>query len=135
MKQVLTMLLLCVMLLCGCYSRQTKPVYRAVTEVDVYTEYKNTLIQRHYSTPEKIRPVLLYLRLLKSYGTPVNSSDVGDEIYYIRISLSDGKRHYYRQASHRYLSKGNGPWKSIDPDKASKLYEILRKLPNDPPAD
>jgi hypothetical protein len=135
MKRVLPLLWICLIFFCGCSNRQTKHIYRAVTEVDVYTEYENTLIQRHYNTSEKMRPVLLYLRLLKPYGNPVNSSDVGNEIYYIRISLSDGKQHYYRQASHRYLSKENGPWKSIDPDQASKLYEILRKLPNDPPAN
>lgn len=120
----------CAVMLCGCSRTQAKPVYRAVTHVDIVTKYENQLIRRHYSTPEKMRPVLLYLRLLKPYGKPVQVEETED-VYLISISLSDGQRHYYRQASHKYLSKENGPWKSIDPAQAAQLYSILRELPSD----
>ena len=106
-------------------------VFRAVTHVDIITEHNRELIRRHYSTPEKMRPVLLYLRLLKPYGKPVEVDEAAGDVYLISISLSDGTRHYYRQASHKYLSKENGPWKSIDPGQAAQLYNILRKLPSD----
>ena len=53
-------------MLCSCKQNHSqKPVFRAVTQVDIVTEYEDQLIHRHYNTPEKMRPVLLYLRLLK----------------------------------------------------------------------
>ncbi len=119
------------LMLCGCNPKRRQPVYRAVTQVDIVTEYKDQLIHRHYSTPEKTRPILLYLRLLKPHGKPVQVDEAADDVYLISISLTDGERHYYRQAAHRYLAKENGPFKSIDPGQAARLYSILRELPSD----
>ena len=73
-----------------------------------------------------MRSVLLYLRLLKPYGKPVEVAENPEDLYFISISLSDGQTHFYRQAAHKYFSKENGPWKSIDPGKATQLYGILR---------
>lgn len=135
MKQfakVFALICFCVSIMCGCRQNKTqKPIFRAVTQVDIVTEYEDRLIHRHYNTPEKMRPVLLYLRLLKPSGKPVQLDGDADDVYLISISLSDGAQHYYRQASHRYLSKENGPFKSIDPGQAAQLYSILRELPSD----
>lgn len=125
-------LCICAVIMCSCRQNHTqKPVYRAVTQVDIVTQHEGQLIRRHYRTPDKMRSVLLYLRLLKPYGKPVKLDDDADDIYLISISLSDGTRRYYRQASHRYLSKENGPFKPIDPDHAARFYGILRELPSD----
>ena len=124
-------LCLCSVILCGCSRNHSKPVYRAVTQVDIVTNYQNQQIRRHYNTPEKMRPVLLYLRLLKPYGKPVAIDETASDVYWIRISLSDGEKHYYRQVSHRFLSRQNGPFKAIDPGQASQLYAIMQELPSD----
>lgn len=129
--KVLVLIFFSLFVFCGCNRAPTQPVYRTVTQVDVVTEYKDQLIHRHYNTPEKMRPMLLYLRLLKPYGKPVQPNEADDNVFLISISLSDGRQHYYRQASHRYFSKGNGPWKHIDPGQAAQLYDILRQLPSD----
>ncbi len=122
---------LCAIIMCGCGANHAKTVYRAVTQVDIVTKYEDQLIHRHYNTSEKMRPVLLYLRLLKPLGKPVSVSESEDDIYFISISLSDGARHYYRQAAHKYFSKGNGPWKNVDPKDAAMLYSILSRFPSD----
>ena len=134
MKRIVTLcIFLCflVIIMCSCDRKHTQPVYRAVTHVDIVTQYDDQLIRRHYSTPEKMRPVLLYLRLLKPTGNPVELDANAEDIYLISISLSDGTRHYYRQAAHRYISRESGPYKAIDPAHAAKFYSILRQLPSD----
>lgn len=116
----------------GCAKNHTlKPKHRVVTQVDIVTRHENVLIRRHYNTPEKMRPVLLYLRLLHPQGQIDESGKKPDGIYLISLQLSDGHRRYYRQASHRYFSSGAGPWKNIDPAQAYQLYAIMRYLPSD----
>ena len=122
---------LCTVIMCGCGKENAKPLYQAVTQIDIVTQYKDQLIHRRYNTPNKMRPVLLYLRLLKPQGKPIEVDNSAADIYLISISLSDGSKHYYRQASHRYLSKNNGPWKAIDPAQAAQLYSIMRSFSSD----
>lgn len=118
-------------MMCSCSKSDSQPVYKAVTQVDIVTKYEGRLLRWHYNTPEKMQPVLLHLRLLKPSGEPVQIDDISSDVYLISISLSDGQKHYYRQASHRYLSKENGPFKTIQPKQAAILYSILRDLPSD----
>lgn len=125
------LIIISVIIMCSCSQSNTTSVYRAVTQVDIVTEYKGSLLRWHYDTPEKIQPVLLHLRLLKPIGKPVQIDDVSSDIYLISISLSDGQQHFYRQASHKYLSKQNGPFKTIEPQQAAHLYRILQELPSD----
>lgn len=131
MAKIVILINFCMVMMCSCSNDHAAPVYRTVTQVDIVTKYENQLIHRRYNTPEKIRPVLLYLRLLKPQGKPVQVDETADDVYLISISLSDGKKRYYRQASHRYLAKEKGPYKSIDPGQAAKFYRILRELPSD----
>ena len=127
----LWLIFFCTVIIYGCRQNHTKPVYRVVTQVDIVTRYDQQLIHIGYNTPEKMRPILLYLRLLKPEGNPIVPDEDAQDVYLFRISLSDGTQHYYRQAAHRYVSKESGPWKAVDPGHAAKLYGILRELPAD----
>lgn len=128
---ILYVVFLCYTILCGCQKNHTKPQYKAVTQVDIITQYAEKTIHIKYNKPEKIRPVLLYLRLLKPVGKPVQPDAKTDDVYLICVLLSDGTRQYYRQAAHRYFSKGSGPWKAIDPEQATHFYDILRQFSTD----
>lgn len=120
------------LILSGCGKKDTKSnIYRAVTQIDIVTHHREGLVRRHYNTTEKMRPVLLYLRLVKPYGKAMKIPDETTDVFLIAVSLSDGQTHYYRQAQHRYFSIGAGNWREIDPEAANKLYEIMRKLPSD----
>jgi len=127
----LCIIFFCTVIMCGCRQNHTQPVYSAVTQVDVVTIHKHQLVRICYNTPEKMRPILLYLRLLKPEGNPVRLDEYTEDMYLICITLSNGVKHYYRQVAHRYISKDNGPWKAIDPGHAAKLYSILKTLPAD----
>ena len=125
-------LFLSALMLCSCGKHHTKPVYEVVTSVDVVTARDGKLLHRHYASPEKIRPVLLYLRMLKH--SPLFESiqePEGEDIFLITVGLTGGKKRYYRQAKHRYFSFDGGAWRSIDPGKAAGLYRILQTFPSD----
>ena len=122
----------CICILCGCGKNHTKPIYKVVTSVDVVTTRDGQLLRRHYTSQDKMRPVLLYLRMLKH--SPLSeeiSEPEGEDVFLIAVQLSDGTQRYYRQAKHRYFSFEGGPWRSIDPSSAAMLYAILRELPED----
>ena len=131
LAKILCTIIICSIVMCSCKQNHTKPVYRAVTQVDVVTKHNHELIRISYNTPEKMRPLLLYLRLLKTEGKPLEPDENSEDLYMICISLSDGTQHYYRQIAHRYVSKNSGPWKAVDPEYAAKFYGILQKFPSD----
>ena len=124
--------LVCMLMMCSCGKAHTPPVYEVVTGVDVVTARDGQLLRRHYTTSEKMRPVLLYLRMLKHSPLfePIEEPE-GEDIFLICVELTGGKKRYYRQAKHRYFSFEGGPWRSIDPGKAVGLYRILERFPSD----
>jgi len=125
-------LFVCMLMMCGCGKNDTKPVYEVVTSVDILTARDGQLLRRHYVTPEKIQPVLLYLRTLKhtTLSEPITEPE-GEDVFLIAVGLSSGAVRYYRQAKHRYFSFDNGSWGAIDPGAAAGLYAILQKFPDD----
>ena len=77
---------------------------------------------------------LLYLRLLKTEGTPIRDPETVDaDVYNITVQLSDGRQKRYRQKDHRYWSCQTQPWQTIDPAQASELYRLMRNVPEDLP--
>ena len=123
---------LCMLMMCGCGKNHTNLVCEVVTGVDIVTQRDGQLLRRHYTAQEKMRPVLLYLRMLNhsSLSEPIEDPE-GDDVFLIAVQLSSGRRRYYRQAKHRYFSFDDGPWRSIDPGSAAGLYHIMQKFPSD----
>ena len=125
-------LFLSALMLCSCGKHHTKPVYEVVTGVDVMTARDGQLLRRHYEAPEKIRPVLLYLRTLEHFPLSEEISEPeGEDVFLIAVTLTGGRMRYYRQAKHRYFSFDGGAWRSIDPGHAAKLYRLLQEQPSD----
>lgn len=130
------MLALLLLLLSGCHRQPlpdaSRPIYRAVTSVTV--TYKNGPIrtQRRYTSDEKMRKVMNYLRLIDPYGTPEEDPETaqGSDIHII-LSYSDGFQKTYRQVGDRYMMEDGGKWQKIDPAKAEELGEILGQLESD----
>lgn len=115
----------------GCQS-QEKPLCRVVTQVDIACDHEGIPIRRHYTDTEKMEAVLLYLRLLNPGGAPTKNPDQIDaDIYEITVSLSDGHKKVYRQKDHRYFREAIGGWQSIAPDRAARLYTLMRHYGSD----
>ena len=103
------------------------------TKIDIVAQHEKALIHRHYTDPEKMESVLLYLRLLKPIGKPqISSDEITDDIFLITVHLSNGEKRYYRQAEHRYFTENDFPWFTVDPGQAAKLYTLMRHYPSDP---
>lgn len=118
----------------GCGANNApKPLCRVVTGVDIACRQEHMLIRRHYTDHKKMQSVLLYLRLLDTLGqAKVDPEAVRDDVYEITVHLSDGNRHIYRQAAHRYFRRNAQPWEMIDSAQAAQLYTLMRQLPSDP---
>lgn len=122
------------LIMCGCDSGNSKPapLCRVVTRVDISCRKEHMLISRHYTDMKKMESVLLYLRLLDPQGRPdTDPGSLNKDVYEITVHLSDGKQRVYRQKAHRYFSRDRSSWKMIDPEKASRLYALMRRLPSD----
>ncbi|MBQ8359889.1 MAG: hypothetical protein IJX37_08330 [Oscillospiraceae bacterium] len=136
-KAIKLFLLFCfsTIILSGCVANDTpqKPLCRVVTQVDISCRREHMLMQRHYTNPEKMEYVLLYLRLLKPLGKPdTDPEQIHKDVYEITVHLSDGSKRLYKQKAHRYFSRESRPWELIDPAQAAGLYRLMEKLPSDP---
>lgn len=125
------MLCVAVTAMCGCQNK-SRPLCRVVTQVDITCDHEGIPIHRHYTETEKMEAVLLYLRLLRPGGQPVTDPDtVNADIYEITVSLSDGQQRVYRQKDHRYFREALSGWQNIAPDRASRLYTLMRHYQSD----
>lgn len=137
MKKAMKIFLICclsVTIMCGCGVNNVlpEPLCRVVTQVDISCQTEHMLIQRHYTHPDKMEYVLLYLRLLKPLGKPdTDPEQINKDVYEITVHLSDGSKKLYRQKAHRYFSRESRPWETIDPAQAAGLYQLMQKLPSD----
>ena len=130
--KIICVFCLCCVLFSACAPKEIPhPLCRVVTEIDIVCDHPKAQIRRHYTSSQKMQYVLIYLRLLDPKNTTAYPPAT-EEVYHIQILFSDGSHRTYRQTAHRYLSRDNEPWKSIDPGSASGLYSLMRKLPSDP---
>ena len=116
---------------CGC-QRETPPLCRVVTQIDVFCDHNGVPIRRTYRETEKMEAVLLYLRLLDSGKAPdIDPDTVDADVYEITVSLSDNNQHCYRQKDHRYFQRELNGWEQIPAEQASMLYAVMRYYPSD----
>ena len=132
-KKISLFIALCLVLAAmrGC-QRAKRPLCRVVTQVDIACDHDGLPIRRHYTETEKMEAVLLYLRLLRPSGPPITDPDTVDaDIYEITVSLSDGQQRIYRQKDHRYFRDALNGWQNVAPDRASRLYTLMRHYESD----
>ena len=115
----------------GC-RQKNQPAFRFVTQVDISFHYNDILLQRHYTSDEKIEAVLLYMRLLHTGEAPaINPEDITTDTYGIIVSFSDGTRQTHIQKAHRYFRRHGSGWQTIQPLQAAQLYELMRHYHSD----
>ena len=135
MKKILVFIILFwfpALFLTGC-KKQTIPPYNLATGIEITCQHKDLLIERNYTSQEKMKAVLTYLRVLKPRGlAETDPVSLKKDIYKIQVQLSDGKTHIYQQTAHQYF-KGHGrPWMHISAEAAKGLYDILSRYESDP---
>ena len=133
MKRVLIFLAVFSCLAAGC-GKQTKvdgsiPLCRVVTHITVESPQAP---QRLYSSPDKMRRILNYLRLLEPFPPEQPSGDMPQqELYRITLYQSDGSSQTYLQMGDRFIQQESQPWQAIDPDQGGKLPSLLHAIPGD----
>ena len=118
----------------GCHRSKDVSVQRSVvTKIIVTCDDGQEQISRHYTSPEKMRPVLLYIRSVRSPFTIQPSEDAlqGRSIHITTISADETTK-VYTQRSDKYFQEGSGGWEKIDPEKAADLWDVLLSMPSDP---
>lgn len=136
-SKIILSVLFTTVILSGCARNHAVNSHSLIaTEIDIVTQHEKALVHRHYTDPEKMESVLMYLRLLQPVGKPeVSPDEIADDVFLITVHLSNGEKRYYRQAEHRYFTESNFPWFAIDPGQAAKLYALMRHYPSDPYID
>lgn len=129
MKRIGIFIVLVVML-AGCAKKETPPVHRVVTGVQVEYRQGDRTLHRSYSQPESIHSILNYLRILKPFGPVIPEAGDGSGCR-ITLHFSHGPDSVYLQQGTSYLCRNGGDWESIDSTRATLLYPMLLLLPSD----
>ena len=122
-------------LLCGCHPSEpagTEAPGRVVVQIRVAYENGGLKTYREYSSTEKMRAILNYLRWIDPYGTPKEDPDaVEGSLFRIEMVFSDDSRKVYLQKADRYMLVEGQNWKYIDPQNAMTLGDMLGKMESD----
>lgn len=128
-------ILAALMLLSGCtrlHGNSAQISIRTVTQVTVSYEDDSFYVTRRYTSGEKVRKVLNYLRQIRPYGKPQEDPEaVSGSLIRIVLSYSDGAQHICQQRSNRYFQEAGGEWMYIDPQKAQQIGMIMGQYESD----
>ena len=133
MKKCALIFALTMILLCACHRQDTTVQRNVVTEITISCHTGTQLIERHYTSQDKMRSVLLYIR---SVDSPFSAQEEPGEGEGERVSITtvsaDRTIKTYNQHGLRFFREGEGKWKLIDPEKGANLWLLIKLLPSDP---
>ena len=118
--------------LLGCHMGKVPAVQgNVITEIHITCQTEEGLVQRHYTSQEKMRSVLLYIRSVSSPFSADSVPQEGKQVQITTVSADQTTKHYY-QLGQRYFQEGDGGWKLIEPEKGANLWRLIKLLPSDP---
>lgn len=129
MKRFFVVLLSFCLTMCifsGC-QRQAMPLCRVVVGMEISGQHQDLQFTKNYTDISTIEGVLNCLRSMQSRKkvTPVQENAERNH-FLITLHLSDGVKHTYALAGHRYFKAPKKPWVEINPELASKFYTVLQ---------
>ena len=135
MKKWKILLLSFILLFAGC-SRQEdanqRPAPRIVTQIEISRSADGGESVYNYTDSEKIRAILLYLRLLTPQGKPdIDPERAQGPHYEITLYYGHNASKIYRQRGNKYLSIDAKPWDMVEPDQGKYIEAILENIPSD----
>lgn len=118
---------------CGNYDPRPSPsAPQTVVKVTVTYHSTQNSLQREYVSSEKMRAILNYLRWIDPYGKPTIDPDTTrGSLFRIALQLSDGTQTVYLQKADQFMQINDGPWLTIDPERAGTLSQIVEKMESD----
>ena len=116
-------------LLCGCKKESAAP-RNIVVKAQVTYDHKGQLLQRTYEHPDKLRNLLMCLRLQEFRGRPETDPEklVGDSCK-IRLTYPDGSQTVIIERANRFRCRNFGSWEEIEEEDS--LYPLLLAMPGD----
>ncbi len=133
MKKCALILILITVLLFGCRRPDTTVQRNVVTEIRITCQTATELIERRYTSQDKMRSVLLYIRSVSSpFSAPEEPGEEDGERVTITTISADRTTKNYSQQGMSFFREGEGNWKIIDPEKGANLWLIIKLLPSDP---
>ena len=84
-----------------------------------------------YSSPDKMRKVLNYLRVLETFPPEAQPPAADPERYRITLHHPDGSTVVYQQSGNGYFRSEEESWQAIDPEQCGKLHALLHAVPPD----
>ena len=131
-------LVLCIgmlLMLCGCHSAEptgTLPPGRVVVQIRVLYQNGHLQTYREYSSTEKMRAILHYLRWIDPYGTPEEDPEAAEgSLYKIIVRCANGTEKVYLQKADRFMRIGGGQWLKINPNNALTLSKMIGEMDSD----
>ena len=121
-------------LLAGCRStpEPTESVCRVVTQISITYDNGPMHIRREYSSTEKMRAILHYLRWIDPYGTPSEDPEMAQgSTFRIVVLCANGSEKIYLQKADRFMQVDGAPWKTIDPERAITLSQMVGEMESD----
>lgn len=122
-------------LLIGCSNGGRDPAdagCRVVTSIRITYDNGPIHIEREYTSTEKMRAILHYLRWIDPYGTPSEDpASVEGSLFRIVVRCDNGTEKVYLQKADRYMQIGGKGWLKIDPDNALTLSKMIGEMASD----
>ena len=134
MRRSFAVIVLLSLLLTGCsnINEETPGQPNLVTGITAVCRKGAMELTRNYSNQEKVRSVLNYLRLLKTYGPPETDPNTAEgQRIQITVTFSDGSQKIYDQWDDQYLRSDGGPWQVISSEQGQELYLLLGMMESD----
>lgn len=125
-------ILVCTILV-GCHRKQDTSVQSSVvTRIDITCQQGDEVTQRSYTSPEKMRLVLLYIRSVSSpFASLPEPEDPNVKKIKITTTSVNNITKVYHQHGEQYFQEGNGGWQKINPEKGGILWELIMAIPGD----
>ena len=134
-KWVKFFLILAIIFTCSGCNRsfsQSSVASSMVSSITVTCESCDSFTRRDYSSPEKLRLILLCIRQLgPDFPAKTDVDALAGKTLHISLTCTDGNRITYRIKNNQYLRKNGGPWRQINGNSASGFYQLLLMLPED----
>ncbi len=104
-----------------------------VTSIEVVCENCPAATHRLYTSDEKIRQILLYIRSLGNMAAAGSRETSADQCRAtITLTRADGSQKICRQWEEAYFQTDDAPWQQMPKDKGHRLWQLLTDLPSDP---
>ena len=131
---ILIYLLLLCFLLPGC-SKKKAPSSAALdiaTSINICCRYRQTHLQRSYTSTDKIDIILQYLHKISPKGRAEEDPELlqGD-FCNITIHLTGGTQRIYRIKDNCFFSIDYRPWQAIDSEQGNILFHLINHIPSD----